>query len=167
MVRERETKTRDGEGKAALDRTFIGADFDDTEEGDDETEEARGLPIERLSPKEIISNQSEAVSAKLGVGKLTVQLEVTILWVRKEQRFFREKLQMQQELGMSNYGGGHNPKTRLMMTEEKEYMEGLYVTNDSGREPRASGSNTGNNPGRDSRGGGSYGKGNTSGYKVI
>ena len=104
MFRERETKTRDGERRAALDRTFNGADFDDTEEGDAETEEARGLPIERLSPKQIISSLSEAVSAKLGVGKLTVQLEVTILWVRKEQRVLREKLQMQQELGMSNYG---------------------------------------------------------------
>ena len=64
MVRERETKTRDGEGRAALDRTLIGADFDDTEEGDDETEEARGLPIESLSPKQIISNLSDVVSAK-------------------------------------------------------------------------------------------------------
>ena len=60
MVREREAKTRDGEGRATLDRSFIGADFDDTEEGDDETKEARGLPIERLSPKEIISNLSES-----------------------------------------------------------------------------------------------------------
>ena len=93
---------------------FIGADFDDTEEGDDETKEARGLPIERLNPKEIISTLSEAVSAKLGVRKLSVQLEVTVLWVRKEQRVLREKLQMQQELGMSNYGGGHNPKARVM-----------------------------------------------------
>ena len=68
---------------------------------------------------------------------------------------------------MSNYGGGHNPNSRLMMTEEEEYMEGLYVTNDSGREPRASGSNTGNNPGRDSRGSGGYATGNTPGYKVC
>ena len=74
---------------------------------------------------------------------------------------------MQQELGMSNYGGGHNPKTRLMITEEEEYMEGLYATNDSGRDPRASGSYTGNNPGRDSRKSRGYAKGNTPGYKVI
>ena len=51
MVRDRETKTGDGEGRVELDRTFIGVDFDETEEGDDETEEARALPIERLSPK--------------------------------------------------------------------------------------------------------------------
>ena len=69
-------------------------------------------------------------------GKLSVQQEVTILWVRKEQRVLREKLQMQHELGMSNYGGGNNPKMRQMMTEEDEYMEGLYATNDSGRDPR-------------------------------
>ena len=43
---------------------------------------------------------------------------------------------------MSNYGGGNNPKARVMMTEEEECMEGLYATNDSGREPRVSGSNT-------------------------
>ena len=79
MVRDRETKTREGERRAALDRTFIGADFDETEEGDDEVEEAGAFPIERLSPKEIISNLSDAVSASLGVGKLTVQLELTIL----------------------------------------------------------------------------------------
>ena len=92
MVRDRETKTREGERRAALDRTFIGADFDETEEGEDET---KALPIERLSPKEIISNLREGVLAKLGVGKLSVQLDVTILWVRKEQRVLREKLQMQ------------------------------------------------------------------------
>ena len=74
---------------------------------------------------------------------------------------------MQQELGMINYGGGHNPKIRLMMTEGEEYMEGLYATNDSGRDPRGSVSYAGSNPGRDSRGGGCYGKGNTSGYKFI
>ena len=44
---------------------------------------------------------------------------------------------MQQELG--NYGGGHNPKARVMMTEE----EGLYATNDPGRNPKASGSSIG------------------------
>ena len=78
------------------------------------------MPIESLSPKEIISHLSEAVSAKLGVRKLSVQQEVTILCVRKEQRVLREKLQMQHELGMSNYGGGSNPKMRQMMTEEEE-----------------------------------------------
>ena len=44
---------------------------------------------------------------------------------------------MQQELGISNYGGGLNPKARIMLTEEEEYIEGLYATNDSGRDPRA------------------------------
>ena len=29
MVTQRETKTRAGEGRAALDRTFVGADFDE------------------------------------------------------------------------------------------------------------------------------------------
>ena len=76
MVTQRETKTRAGERRTALDRTFLGADFDETDEVDDETEEgaairvARGLPIESLSPKEIIRNPTDAVSAKLGVGKL-------------------------------------------------------------------------------------------------
>ena len=52
MVTQRETKTRAGEERAALDRTFVGADFDETEEVDNETKEgaairgARGLPIE-------------------------------------------------------------------------------------------------------------------------
>ena len=46
-------------------------------------------------------------------------------------------------------------------------MEGLYATNESGREPRASGSNTGYNPGRDPRGSGGYAKRNAPGYKVI
>ena len=45
MVRERETKTRAGEGRNALDRTFVGEDFDDTEEGDDETEEAEDYQL--------------------------------------------------------------------------------------------------------------------------
>ena len=30
-----------------------------------------------------------------------------------------------------------------MLTEEEEYMEGLYATNDSGIDPRTSGSNAG------------------------
>ena len=68
---------------------------------------------------------------------------------------------------MSNYGGGHKPKARVMMTEEEEYMEGLYANNDSGRDPRASGSNTGYIGGRDPKGNGGYAKGNTPSYKII
>ena len=104
----------------------MGADLDEAEESEDETEEGaaikghRGLSSERLSSKQIIINLSDAVSAKLGVGKLLVQLEVTILLVRKEQRVLRDKLQMQQELGISTYGGGLKPTARVMLTEEEE-----------------------------------------------
>ena len=110
------TKTKAGEARGALDRNFMGTDFDEGEEIEDETEEAatirrpRGLPIERLSPKQISSNLSDAVTAKLGEGKLAVQLEVTVLWVRKEQSVLRNKLQIVQLLWISAYGGGPNPK---------------------------------------------------------
>ena len=46
-------------------------------------------------------------------------------------------------------------------------MEGLYATIDTGREHRASGSNTGYNPGRDTKGSGGYAEGNTPAYKII
>ena len=57
MFTQRETKTRAGEGRAALDRTFVGADFDEGEEIEDENEEGianrgtRGLLIERRNVK--------------------------------------------------------------------------------------------------------------------
>ena len=52
----------------------------------------------KLSPKEIINNMNDAVTAKLAVGKLAVQIEVTIKWVRNEQNVLTDKLQMIQEL---------------------------------------------------------------------
>ena len=69
---------------------------------------------------------------------------------------------MQHELGISNYGGGNNPKMRQMMTEENKYKEGLYATDNSGRDPRGNGIYASNNSERDPTGSGSYGKGNTS-----
>ena len=74
---------------------------------------------------------------------------------------------MQQELGISANGGGLNPKARVMLTEEEEYTEGLYATNDSERNHRPSGSNGGNNGGRNPKANGGYARGNTPQYKVI
>ena len=99
MVAAKETKTRAGEARGALDRTFRGADLDEVEEVEDKTKVggairgARGLAIDKLSPKEIINNMNDAVTSKLAVTKLAVQIEVTILWVRKEQSVLRNKLQ--------------------------------------------------------------------------
>ena len=45
---------------------------------------------------------------------------------------------MVQELGISAYGAGSNPKPRVMLTEEDEFTDGLYATNDSERNPRYS-----------------------------
>ena len=70
-----------------------------------------------------INNMNDAVTAKLAVGKLVVQIEVTILWVRKEQSVLRHKLQMIQELGISTYGGGQVNKPRAMLAGEDEYAD--------------------------------------------
>ena len=61
--------------------------MDEVEEVEDDTKVsgairgARGLAIAKLRPKEIINNMNDAVTAKLAVGKLVVQIEFTILWV--------------------------------------------------------------------------------------
>ena len=77
------------------------ADFDEAEEVEDETKEgaairgARGLPFERLSPKQIISNLSDAESAKLGVRKLSRNRESSLgkiadaAGIRDEQLWWR------------------------------------------------------------------------------
>ena len=80
------------------------------------------------------------MTAKLCVGKLA-QLEVTILWVQKEQSVLRNKLQMVQELVISAYDGCSIHKPRVMLTEEDEYADGLYATNDSERNPKPYGAN--------------------------
>ena len=39
----------------------------------------------KMNPKDIIRNMSKAVSSKLAVGKLAVQIEVTMNWLRGEK----------------------------------------------------------------------------------
>ena len=66
---------------------------------------------------------------------------------------------MVHKLGISAYGEGPNPKHRVMLTEEDEYTDGLYATNDSERNSRPSaGGNTGS---KDPKANGGYARGNT------
>ena len=68
---------------------------------------------------------------------------------------------MLQELGISTYGGGSIHKPRVMLTEEDEYANGLYATNDSERNPKLNGANM------DQKANGGYGKGNTTKFNKI
>ena len=98
----------------------------------------------------------DAVTAKFAVGKLAVQIEVTISWVRKEQSVLRHKLQLIQELGMSAYGGGQVNKPRIMLAEEGEYDEdGIYSTNDGERNAKSNGVR------KDQKSNGGYNRGTT------
>ena len=99
---------------------------------------------------------NDAVTAKLAVGKLEVQIDVTIMWVRKEQSVLRHKLQMIQELGISTYGGGQVNKPRAMIAGEDEYEDGLYDTNDGERNPKPNGVR------KDQKVNGAYNRGTTS-----
>ena len=99
---------------------------------------------------------NDAVTAKLAVGKLEVQIDVTIMWVRKEQSVLRPTLQMIQELGISAYGGGQVNKPRAMLAGEDEYEDGLYASNDDERNPKANGVR------KDQKANGGYNRGNTS-----
>ena len=86
--------------RVALDHTFRVGEIGEGDELEDDADDgggsrgARGLALAKLSPKEIINNRNDAVTAKLAVGKLAVQIDVTISWVRKEQSVLRHKLQL-------------------------------------------------------------------------
>ena len=72
---------------------------------------------------------------------------------------------MVHKLGISAYGEGPNPKHRVMLTEEDEYTDGLYATNDSERNSRPSaGGNTGS---KDPKANGGYARGNTPNGKIV
>ena len=124
MVAAKEAKTTAGEARVALDHIFRDEVDEVEDDGDDggSSGVTRGLATGRLNPKDIIHNMSNAVSAKLALGKLAVQIDVTIQWIRKEQSVLRHKLQLIQELGMSAYGGQVS-KPRIMRAEEGEYDE--------------------------------------------
>ena len=68
MVAAKENKNRAGEARGELDRSFRGTDLDEVEEVEDETKEGGAIRV-------------LAVTAKRAVGKLEVQIDVTILWV--------------------------------------------------------------------------------------
>ena len=163
MVGAKEAKTTAGEARVALDHTIRGGEMGDVDELEDDADDgggsrgARGLATVKLNTKEIISNMNDAVTAKLGVGKLAVQIDVTISWVRKEQSVLRHKLQLIQELGMSAYGGSQVNKPRVMLADEGEYddKDGIYATNDGERNAKPNGVR------KDQKANGSYNRGTT------
>ena len=69
------------------------------------------------------------------------------------------KLQMVQELVISAYGGCSIHKPRVMLTEEDEYADGLYATNDSERNPKLNSA--------DQKANGGYNRGNITSSTIL